>query len=164
LLPVVTYLTLKLKGVPFYEQRLFAKGYMSRKEFNASIRRVCHHYPDYRLRDKKEVVNRFILVTADYFSFPRECLEWTTQAQEHYWGFIGHRKEQVISAALISLYVLLIGDATSIARLVSISEYLGVSYGALHKPIKILLSLHGSTDVKGLVRAKEALRKHLAIS
>jgi len=149
IIPAVMYLELKLRGVPFYINRLFANDFMTRKEFNRVLQRVSPFHSEYLARDKKAISKMYISNLADEFKFPQQFLDVAEQVTERYWENLSYGKEQMIAGIACCITATLMQESLEIENLGALCDYLGISYGAVYSPIRALLAKYGHIEVEG---------------
>jgi len=95
--PIVLFVFLKTRGILLILPSFLDFFHLKYNEFTTNLKKVLNIYPDYNIRDKKFIIKKYIVTILKSFNARQRIIAQALHLFNHFYPFIQHKKEIVIS-------------------------------------------------------------------
>ncbi|MEJ2252281.1 MAG: hypothetical protein P8Y97_21785 [Candidatus Lokiarchaeota archaeon] len=136
LVPVVIYISLKLKLIPINQYKVLEIGHINKKDFNAFKLQIYRVKPEYIERNRKEYVIRRIFEIREHFELDMEFYNIAVSILEKMWGIIKNTTDDVIAGLVSSIVILCNYQNKDNINVSSLCQMLGIRMSTIQSQVK----------------------------
>ncbi|MEJ2251102.1 MAG: hypothetical protein P8Y97_15795, partial [Candidatus Lokiarchaeota archaeon] len=159
LVPVVIYISLKLKLIPINQYEVIELGHINKKDFNAFKLQIYRVKPDYIERNRKEYVIRRIFEIREHFGLDMMFYNIAVSILEKMWAVIKNTTDDVIAGLVSSIVILCSYHDHDNINVNSLCQMLGIRMSTIQSQVsrKIFQRLK-VPGFQSLVRSSDLLK------
>ncbi|MEJ2251684.1 MAG: hypothetical protein P8Y97_18755, partial [Candidatus Lokiarchaeota archaeon] len=136
LVPVVIYISLKLKLIPINQYEVLEIGHINKKDFNAFKLQIYRVKPEYIERNRKEYVIRRIFEIREHFGLDMAFYNIAVSILGKMWGIIKNTTDDVIAGLVSSIVILCNYQDKDSININSLCQMLGIRMSTIHSQVK----------------------------
>ena len=101
--PVLLYMFLKTRGILIILPRFLKFFNLTYGEFTTDLKKMVTIYPDFSIRDKKDIIKKYIATILKSFRVKQRINTHALTLFNHFYPLIQHQKEETVAAVICAL-------------------------------------------------------------
>ncbi|MFX1529571.1 MAG: hypothetical protein ACFFBC_00515 [Promethearchaeota archaeon] len=134
LVTVIMYYYLRLQNIVIYKDELVEVSEISREEFRNFQTQVSQYFPEYKLRERRELISQQLLRIREHFNLDMDFYMLSKNILNKLWRYINNTKDDVIAGLCASIAVLCADNEP--VRVHNICEFLNIRMSTIQLQVK----------------------------